>query len=165
MKNLLMKGPPKSNILIYTMVVIFITSCGIFGYSVDRPAPLLNFFIFQESYEKLQEKTDVFVENSSLIERYYKKGYDKNEYRKYRMKCDNDTLIFHVVFSGNDTLSRIGVTFFKLHSIPFKTSDRRESKKQIKKNQHVHDICQKCYENMFIKPLAEKSNLKYEKIW
>jgi hypothetical protein len=61
----------------------------------------------------MQLKTDYFIANSPLVKRYYDdSGYSTGQYRMYRMVCDNDTLVVDIVFSGNDSLSRIGVSFF-----------------------------------------------------
>jgi hypothetical protein len=144
--------------ILFFLVILLLSSCryihNIISTPNDDPGAMLNVSSFKANHDTLQLKTDLFIENNQNITRVYNiGGYDKGVYRQYRMLCNSDTLQFNVVFSGNDTISKIAVSFFKMHNIIFTTSDHNTQKKQIKNNKTLYNICQACYIANFLNPL------------
>jgi hypothetical protein len=148
-------------ILSYLLIILMVCSCRAF-YNVfptpnDDPGWMHNLTAFKKSLDSLQMEVDNFVESNTSIQRRYDKGnYDRGKYRNYTTLCNNDTFHFSIVFSGNDTLSRIAVDFFKLNNIAFNTLDYKEQRKTIKNNKAVYDSCQACYRKIFLAPLKER---------
>jgi hypothetical protein len=145
-------------------MLLLISSCFFMG-----PGGLLKIYPFNEPGELLMSKTDSFVENNPNIFRYYGKyGYDKGEWRRYKMLCDGDTdtlvvviRIFSNFTSYPDSMPRMGVADFYYKGELIHTNMKR---KEIKEKKSITDSCKACFEKVFLNPLREQYNLDLIKL-
>ena len=144
----------------FLLLTVIFCSCrqfyNIFPTPNDDPGWMHDVTRFKQPKDSLQTAVDKFIEVNTSIQRLFDNGvYDRGKYRDYRSLCNKDTLFFSIIFSGNDTISRIAANFFKLNNIPFNTLDYNTQRKAIKKNKAVYDSCQACYERIFLAPLKK----------